>query len=425
MDLQCQPNINIGIIGHVADGKTTFVETLSGIDTRKFAKEQTRNCTIQLGYANVKIYKCPECPQPSCYKSCKSSIFKLECETCQKDMILVKHISFIDCPGHYTLMNTMLNGAAVMDSAILIESVANDPYPAQQTMEHLAAIEISGLQCYFACLNKLDLAKRDIAKSKLHSLQEYLKDTASSGIPLVPIVATTGINFDVVCQYLVEQIPKPTRKRDGNGRMTIIRTFNINRQRIPIDELIGGVLGGSITEGHFKIGQTIMIVPGKISSDKQSYRPIKCSIESIQSDVNSIEIAGPGGLIAIQTTLDPALTTQDRLVGQIAIDPSDVDNYSVYTRLDMSYRMIKLDLHKYKFAVNDVIKINHNASNIVANIINIDKKNKMITVIILPSSKPICARLDDVVSISKSTATGDRLVAMCIIKSGIEITRAH
>jgi len=130
-------------------------------------------------------------------------------------------------------------------------------------------------------------------------------------------------------------------------------------------------------------------------------------------------------LIAIQTTLDPALTTQDRLVGQIAIDPSDVDNYSVYTKLDMNYKMIKLDLHKYKFIIDDVIKINHNASNIITKVINIDKKNKTITVIILPSSKPICARLDDVVSISKSTATGDRLVAMCVIKSGVEITRTN
>lgn len=419
--MQHQPNVNIGIIGHVADGKTTFVETLSGIDTRKFAREQTGNYTIQLGYANVKIYKCPTCPQPSCYKSCKSNIFELKCENCNTYMMLVKHISFIDCPGHNTLMNTMLNGAAVMDSAILIESVSNDPYPAQQTIEHLAAIEISGIRCHFACLNKLDLMKRDAAKNKLYSLKAFLKDTESAGIPIVPIVATSGINFDVVCQYLAEQIPEPTRKRDGNGRMVIIRTFNINSQRIPISELVGGVLGGSITEGKFNIGQEIAIIPGKISTDGKSYRPIKCHIESIQSDVNPIENAGPGGLIAIQTTLDPALTTQDRLVGQLAIDPTDIDNYFVYNKVDMKYKMIKLDFQKYRFSVNDIIKINHNASNISAKIIDIRKKDKVITIEVLPSAKPICARLDDVVSISKSTTTGDRLVAMCIIKSGEHI----
>lgn len=60
-------------------------------------------------------------------------------------MELVRHVSFVDCPGHDILMATMLNGAAVMDGAMLLIA-ANEPCPQPQTSEHLAAVEIMRLQ---------------------------------------------------------------------------------------------------------------------------------------------------------------------------------------------------------------------------------------------------------------------------------------
>lgn len=35
-------------------------------------------------------------------------------------MTFFRHVSFVDCPGHDILMATMLNGAAVMDAALLL-----------------------------------------------------------------------------------------------------------------------------------------------------------------------------------------------------------------------------------------------------------------------------------------------------------------
>ena len=35
-------------------------------------------------------------------------------------IIFFRHVSFVDCPGHDILMATMLNGAAVMDAALLL-----------------------------------------------------------------------------------------------------------------------------------------------------------------------------------------------------------------------------------------------------------------------------------------------------------------
>jgi len=120
-----QATINIGTIGHVAHGKSTVVKAISGVHTVRFKNELERNITIKLGYANAKIYKLddPSCPRPECYRSCGSSTpdeFPTDIPGTKGNFKLVRHVSFVDCPGHDILMATMLNGAAVMDAALLL-----------------------------------------------------------------------------------------------------------------------------------------------------------------------------------------------------------------------------------------------------------------------------------------------------------------
>ena len=116
-----QATINIGTIGHVAHGKSTVVKAISGVQTVRFKNELERNITIKLGYANAKIYKrVDEQPGPGNFRSFGSS--KPDAFTDPATKIswkLVRHVSFVDCPGHDILMATMLNGAAVMDAALL------------------------------------------------------------------------------------------------------------------------------------------------------------------------------------------------------------------------------------------------------------------------------------------------------------------
>ena len=117
-----QATINIGTIGHVAHGKSTVVRALSGVMTVRFKNELERNITIKLGYANAKIYKSddPKCTRPVCYASAGSG--KEDTYKSKEGFTynLVRHVSFVDCPGHDILMATMLNGAAVMDAALLL-----------------------------------------------------------------------------------------------------------------------------------------------------------------------------------------------------------------------------------------------------------------------------------------------------------------
>ena len=92
-------------------------------------REKLRNITIKLGYANAKLYKCPQCEAPECFHSFNSAKpDATDCPTCDTPLVLYRHVSFVDCPGHDALMATMLAGAAVMDAALLL--VAGDqPYP--------------------------------------------------------------------------------------------------------------------------------------------------------------------------------------------------------------------------------------------------------------------------------------------------------
>lgn len=139
-----QATINIGTIGHVAHGKSTVVKSLSGVLTVRFKNEKERNITIKLGYANAKvdeqferhrsilvqqIFECDneKCPRPERFRSAgsiKEDTFPCDRTGCGGQFRLVRHVSFVDCPGHDILMATMLNGAAVMDAALLL--IGND-----------------------------------------------------------------------------------------------------------------------------------------------------------------------------------------------------------------------------------------------------------------------------------------------------------
>jgi translation initiation factor 2 subunit 3 len=142
-----QATMNIGTIGHVAHGKSTIVKAISGVTTVKHKRELVRNITIKLGYANAKIYRSVEAPHTYTARGSAEpdTIFVTEEDGSRKEMRIVRHVSFVDCPGHDILMATMLNGAAVMDAALLLIA-ANKECPQPQTLEHLAAVEIMQLE---------------------------------------------------------------------------------------------------------------------------------------------------------------------------------------------------------------------------------------------------------------------------------------
>mmetsp|Transcript_26049 Transcript_26049/g.32511 ORF Transcript_26049/g.32511 Transcript_26049/m.32511 type:complete len:376 (-) Transcript_26049:547-1674(-) len=305
-----QATINIGTIGHVAHGKSTLVRAVSGTNTVRLFREKLRNITIKLGYANAKLYKCSACDPPDCFKSFNSAKpDTVECVKCSAPLILTRHVSFVDCPGHDALMATMLAGAAVMDAALLL--VAGDqPYPQPQTREHLIAVDIMRLEHIIVLQNKIDLVIKDkVAVTKQQEeIKKSLSGASGMSIPIVPISAVLGYNVDVVVDYIC-RIPIPTRQFAVPPYMIVIRSFDVNKPGEDAETLKGGVAGGTILKGCLKVGDEIAIRPGKVSKSRRTgqttWTEIQSVIITLMADNNQLMYAIPGGLIAVGTKVDP------------------------------------------------------------------------------------------------------------------------
>jgi translation initiation factor 2 subunit 3 len=240
-----QATINIGTIGHVAHGKSTVVKAISGVQTVRFKTEHERNITIKLGYANAKLYKCSDesCPRPACYRaygSAKEDSPDCEVPGCGSKMTLLRHVSFVDCPGHDVLMATMLNGAAVMDAALLLIA-GNETCPQPQTLEHLAAVEIMKLNDIIIVQNKIDLVRDTAAEAQYAQIREFVSGTVAAKAPIIPISAQLKYNIDVVVENLVKKVPIPIRDFTSDPNMIVIRSFDVNKPGEEVADLKGGI----------------------------------------------------------------------------------------------------------------------------------------------------------------------------------------
>jgi len=340
-----QATINIGTIGHVAHGKSTVVRAISGVQTVRFKDELRKNITIKLGYANAKIFKCtnPECKRPGCYAAFGS--LKEDhpmCPTCNKSaMQLLRHISFVDCPGHDILMATMLNGAAVMDAALLLIA-GNESCPQPQTSEHLAAIDIMRLQHIIILQNKIDLVKESVSAEQYRQIVNFTRGTIAEGAPIVPISAQLRYNIDAVLEYIVKKIPVPTRDFTSPARLIVIRSFDVNKPGTEVDDLLGGVAGGSIMCGVLKVGDRIEVRPGIVTQDADGNvkcRPIFSTIVSLFAEQNDLQYAVPGGLIGVGTKMDPTHCRADRLVGQVLGAVGSLPE--IFTEIEVNFFLLR------------------------------------------------------------------------------------
>ena len=393
MTLINQPLINVGMIGHVANGKSTITRDISKENTQRHSKEIKNNLTIKLGYANAKIFKCSKCSPPECFQSTKSSTIQMSCQHCKNDMNLLSHVSFADCPGHALFMSTMLNGTCIMNYAILVESITNETIPAPQTIEHLKIAKEAGIDIRFVCLNKIDLMikKKEYINNAIDKLKNFMLEQGYN-VPIVPISGTLECNIDVICEY-ISRFPIPQKILSRDYKMFIVRSFNVNKEKTNIINLQGGVIGGSIVEGIIKINDEICIYPGYTykKNDKWVCNPLKSRIVSIKTGDVELDHAIPGGLIGMQLDIDPSFTQDDKLIGNV-IYPAKNVWVSVYDEIRISYKKIG----KCDITINDLIQINANSNNVKCTLNDIDDINMT-----LKLENPVCLEHGDTISINK------------------------
>ncbi|OQS07835.1 eukaryotic translation initiation factor 2 subunit 3 [Thraustotheca clavata] len=433
-----QATINIGTIGHVAHGKSTVVKAISGVQTVRFKNELERNITIKLGYANAKIYRSePQVVKPDdtttpanttpMYAAFGSS--KPDRFTDEKGVTwaLQRHVSFVDCPGHDILMATMLNGAAVMDAALLLVA-GNEPCPQPQTSEHLAAVEIMRLQNIIILQNKVDLIKPDAAKAQYEQVKQFVAGTVAHDAPIIPISAVLKYNIDVVCEYIVRNIPIPRRDFVSKPKLIVIRSFDVNKPGQDVENLQGGVAGGSILQGVLRVGDEIEVRPGIYSKDedgKIQCTPIFSRIVSLKAEHNELQYAVPGGLIGVGTLIDPTLTRSDRLVGQVLGLKGSLPD--IFTELEINFYLLRRLLgvktsegskasKVQKLTKAEVLMINIGSTTTGAKIVAV--KHDLAKILL---TQPVCTQEGEKIALSRRIDKHWRLIGWGEIRRGVKI----
>merc|ERR1711953_592870 len=139
-------NFNIGVLGHVDSGKTSLVKAISTTaSTACFDKNPQsveRGITLDLGFSSF------QCPLPDKIKSAGYSRLQ---------------VTLVDCPGHASLIKTIIGGAQIIDLMILVVDMTKGIQT--QTAECLILGEILCPKLLVA-FNKVDLVKDDAALAK-------------------------------------------------------------------------------------------------------------------------------------------------------------------------------------------------------------------------------------------------------------------
>ena len=392
-----QPEINLGLVGHVDHGKTTLTEQLTGKWTDTHSEELKRGITIRLGYANFSIYR----NKDGKYTNKKD-----------KDARLLRNISIIDAPGHETLMATMLSGAAIMDGALLLIA-ANEECPKPQTKEHLMALQIIGIKQIIIVQNKIDLISREQALENYNQIKNFVKGTIAENAQIIPISAQHGINIDLLLESIEEGIKTPNRSINDNPLFFIARSFDVNKPGQDINNLIGGILGGAVKQGVFRLNDNIEINPGLKINEK--YFTIKSRIINLMSGNEKLKEAYSGGSIAVLTDLDPAIVKSDSLTGNVVSleGKSPKVFYDLKLESELLERVVgsKEDLNVDPIKRNESLVLNVNSAVTIGEVIEISKHNTTVRLKI-----PVCANYNDRIAISRRIGNRWRLIGVGSIK---------
>ena len=397
-----QPCVNIGTSGHVDHGKTTLVEAITGVWTSAHSEELRRGITIKIGYADAAFYKCPQCPPPVSYGT------QPQCINCGGKSELLRVVSFVDSPGHESLMANMLSGAALMDGAILVMA-ANENVPQPQTREHLLALSVLGIQQIVLVQNKADLVEYEEALDNYRQIKDFVKGSIAEKAPIIPVSAQHKLNVDVLIEAIEKTIKTPARIKNAEPIMHVLRSFDVNKPGSPITQVKGGIIGGALVQGQLNIADEIEIRPGVLDEKKGKYDPITSQVSTLGTGAGLVKLVRPGGLVAIGTKLDPTYTKSDSLIGSVVGKPGklpkDVEDITIdvvlFDTAVGTAEMVKVEPLKAK----EPIRLNIGtaaASGYVTNVRDSKVEVKL--------KKPVCLMPKSRVAISRRIAERWRLI---------------
>ncbi len=252
----------VGTAGHVDHGKSTLVHALTGIDPDRLREEKERQMTIDLGFAWLTL------PPPRQAAGQGAG----------------EQVGVIDVPGHIDFIKNMLAGIGGIDAAILV--VAADEGVMPQTREHLAILDLLQVTAGVVALTKVDaVADEDWLELVEADLQETLAHSSLAQAPIVRVSARNGTGLDELKQALADVLATvPARPDRGRPRLPIDRAFTVAG--------FGTIVTGTLSDGQFRVGDEVEIVPGNL----------RARIRSLQTHKRPVEVGLPGSRLAINLT---------------------------------------------------------------------------------------------------------------------------
>jgi translation initiation factor 2 subunit 3 len=407
MKVPRQPEVNIGMVGHVDHGKTTLTKALTGEWTDRHSEEIKRGISIKLGYADAAFYKCKTCPDPEGYSNSPT------CKKCGGEAELLRTVSFVDSPGHETLMATMLCGAAIMNGAVLLIA-ANETCPQPQTKEHLMALNIVGIKKIIIVQNKIDIVDEVKGTANYNQIKQFTKGTVAEDAPIIPVSAHHDANLDMLIKTIQERIPTPEFDRAKPLFMYIARSFDVNKPGTVPTDLKGGVLGGSILQGEVGIGDEIEIAPG--DKKGKEWINIHTKVMSLISGGEELQKLHPGGLIGIGTELDPHQTKADSMLGKIVGKPGNLPPIweSFTMDLNLLERVVGMaeELKVDPIKTNESLVLNIGTATTVATVKSVRERFCEVSL-----KRPVCFDTKQRIGVSRRVKGRWRLIGFGVLKN--------
>ena len=397
-----QAEVNIGMVGHVDHGKTSLTRALTSKWTDTHSEELKRGITIKIGYADATFYKSKDGTEYATEGEAAKDKTKWE---------VSRRVSFLDAPGHETLMTTTIAASSIIDGAILVIA-ANEACPQPQTEEHLMVLDILGIRNVVVVQNKIDLVTSEKATENYQQIKKFLKGSTAEKAPIVPISANYNANIDKLIEAIETTIVTPKRDPTLPARMYVARSFDINKPGADIGKLKGGVVGGSLIQGTLKVGDEIEILPGLIKKgkEKESVEPLVLKIEALMAGSEPVLEAKPGGLMGIATQLDPAVAKSDHLVGNMIGKKGTLP--PVMSDIALEYSLLKREgFDNPAFKMAEPIVISAGTSTSLGVIVKLKGKN-----VYLKLKRPICAESGSKIAITRKLGQRWRLSGFGVLK---------
>jgi len=402
-----QPCVNIGTAGHVDHGKTTLIQALTGSWTSVHSQELKRGITIRVGYSDAAFYKCPDCEEPLGYSTTP------KCSNCGNESELSIVVSFVDSPGHESLMANMLSGSALMDGALLLVA-ANEKVPKPQTKEHLLALQTLNIQQIVVVQNKVDLISYKEAISNYQDIAKFVKGTHAAKAPIIPISAQSGLNIDALIGSIESTIKTPDRDESKDPVMHVLRSFDVNKPGTKLKNIKGGIIGGSLSQGNFSVGDEIEIKPGIMNNKKKTYESLQTEITSLGTAAGIVDSVKPGGLVAIGTKLDPSMTRSDSFIGSVIGKPETLPENSDKLKLEVnlfdSAVGITGDTKVLPIQKDELLRLNIGTAPILGKVTQIKSKN-----VEMELRRPACIFESENVAISRRISDRWRLIGAGVV----------